>query len=68
MTEDQDKLLSITEKLAKMQGVFSGWFYASMMAGNKDAERIAFQFQRDASIALKLILELNADVFSPSDQ
>ena len=58
LTESQSKILSVTEKLSKAEGVFLGWYYAALMTGNKDAAQIAFDLKRDISMASSQAIEL----------
>jgi hypothetical protein len=58
LTASQLKILSISEKLAKMEGVFTGWYYVALMTHNNDAATVASDLRREASIAQKQLNEL----------
>jgi len=63
LTQRQRTILSVTEKLSKIEGLFIGWYYAAAESGNADAARVALDMKRDASIAHAQFIEIaNADI------
>ena len=63
LTDRQHTILSATDKIAKMEGVFIGWYYAALMSDNKAAAQVAYDMKTEASVALKQVIEIaNADL------
>jgi len=58
ISDRDNAILSVCNKIERMEGIFIGWYYAALMTGNRDAAATAFDMRREASTALSMFLDL----------
>ena len=58
LPQHEKDLLSITEKMAKMEGVALGMYYAARLTGDTTGAQLACDLKRDISTALSQVLTL----------